>query len=580
MGAPTGAPIDPQRRTALKAGIAGAIGATALTRTEPARAQAVFPASPPTTPWMEAMPVQTPKTGITVSNAAQLNAALTNVGVSPLPGINAVAGEAGRNPHQAWTRFPPRVFYEMRVQQANHQFHPQLPPSSIWGFDGQIPGPLFHARYGQPILVRIRNELPANAAGPGSPEISTHLHNMHTPSESDGFTGDWFSPTQNGPTLTGPGAFKDHHYPMVYAGVDAFGGIGDSREALGTLWYHDHRTDFTAGNVYRGLVGFFLAFDHIDTGNENDPSPQALRLPSGEYDVPMVLADRRFNPDGQLFFDQFNNDGFLGDKYTVNGKIQPFFRVARRKYRFRFLDGGPARIYDLVIKYQGRDQSFYYIGNDGNLLPNPLLRTSVRLGVAERADIVVDFAKFPIGAEVFLVNRAEMTDGRGTTGRLLNPGDQMLKFIVDRNPPTPDTSRVPVSLRPLPPINLAEVTVNRQFVFNRAAQAWTVNDQIFDVAVAAARPQKGTAEIWELVNGGRGWWHPVHIHFEEGRILSRNGAAPAPHEAGRKDVYHLGPGDTVRIFIRFRDFPGKYLMHCHNLIHEDHGMMIRYDIEP
>ena len=133
-------------------------------------------------------------------------------------------------------------------------------------------------------------------------------------------------------------------------------------------------------------------------------------------------------------------------------------------------------------------------------------------------------------------------------------------------------------MRNLPPINLTEVVARRTWEFGRKNGAWTINDQFFNVNIVRANVKKGTAEIWTLINGGGGWSHPIHIHFEEGRILKRNGVAPPAHERGRKDVYVLGPGETVEIFIRFRDFKGKYLMHCHNLPHEDHAMMVRFDI--
>jgi FtsP/CotA-like multicopper oxidase with cupredoxin domain len=427
------------------------------------------------------------------------------------------------------------------------------------------------------MLVRFRNQLPPLAQGYGSPEISVHLHNLHTPSESDGYPVDWFSPAACGSTLANPGYYKDHHYPMVYAGVEQFGGIGDAREALGTLWYHDHRTDFTAPNVYRGMAGFFLAFDELDSGNEQDANPLALRLPSGEYDVPLLLADKRFDSGGYLAFDQFNGDGFIGDKFTVNGKIQPVWRVQRRKYRLRILDGGPSRFYDLQLRLGNAAQSFSYIANDGNLLPAPLSRNSVRLGPAERADIVVDFSRYGVGTELYLVNRLNQLDGRKPEKDFLNPPTQLMKIIVDREPSEPDVSRVPAALRELPPINTSEAVRTRSFEFGRSSGVWTINDRLFNNR-AIASPAKGTAEIWVLRNLSGGWAHPVHIHFEEGRILARNGAAPPAHERGRKDVYVIGPSETVRVFLHFRDYLGKYVMHCHNTVHEDHAMMARWDI--
>jgi FtsP/CotA-like multicopper oxidase with cupredoxin domain len=162
----------------------------------------------------------------------------------------------------------------------------------------------------------------------------------------------------------------------------------------------------------------------------------------------------------------------------------------------------------------------------------------------------------------------------------------VLKILVDRNPSAPDVSRVPSLLRPLRPLDAAEVAAapQRRWVFSRKNGMWAVNDEFFDVFSSRAMPRKGSAEVWELVNPDDGWSHPVHIHFEEGRILSRArqgvDIGVAPHERGRKDVYVLGPGESVKVFLRFRDFMGKYPMHCHNLVHEDHAMMIRWDIVP
>ncbi|MVQ31374.1 multicopper oxidase domain-containing protein [Ramlibacter sp. MAH-25] len=559
---PPPGPGSPSRRRLFQA--AGATAAAAFTpHLANSQVVPVRPPSPPTTPWAQPLPVQQPITPVS--------------GLSPLASLIAGARECGRADHQAFARFPPQELYKVEAKVGSHSFHPELPTQEVWGYDGQVPGPLFHARYGKPILVRFENKLPNALQGFGSPDISVHLHNMHTPSESDGFALDWFSPAACGPTLARPGEYKDHHYPMVYAGLDAYGGIGDPREALGTCWYHDHRVDFTAPNVYRGMAGFFLVFDHIDTGNENDTSPVALRLPSGEFDVPLMIADKHFDSGGYLMFDQFNTDGFVGDKPLVNGKIQPFFHVAPRKYRFRILDAGTSRTIDLQLMYQNRPQGFQHIANDGNLFEAPLSRTNVHLGIAERADLVVDFSKFPVGSELFLVNRVLQLDGTKPEKDFLTTPIQLLKFIVDRPMQGFDPSRVPLKLREQPPINLNEVVATRELSFTRTRGSWAINDKLFD-GKPILSPKKGTAEIWNLRNLSGGWAHPLHIHFEEGRILTRNGAPPPAWEKGRKDVYFIGPNENVSVFLRFRDFTGKYIIHCHNTIHEDHAMMGRYDI--
>jgi FtsP/CotA-like multicopper oxidase with cupredoxin domain len=208
----------------------------------------------------------------------------------------------------------------------------------------------------------------------------------------------------------------------------------------------------------------------------------------------------------------------------------------------------------------------------------------VRLGVAERGEIVVDFSKYPIGTELYLVNRLRQDSTRGPND-VIAPGTRLMKIIVDRTPPEIDMSRVPNVLRPLRPLDPAELAAApvRRFEFARKNGLWTINDELFNGTSARVKINKGAGEIWELVNPSGGWSHPIHIHSEEGRILSRtkdgiNVPVP-PHELGRKDVYVLGPTSSVRLFMRFRDFTGKYVMHCHNLVHEDHAMMLRWDIE-
>ena len=507
--------------------------------------------SPATTPFLEELPIAP---------------VLSTSSLSPAPGEAPVAGEAPRASHQRFGEFPPQKTYELTVRPALHSFHPELPPSTIWGYNGSFPGPTIKARYGEPVVVRFRNELPALAqhSGFGRPEITTHLHNGHTASESDGFAGDFYA----------TGLFKDNHYPNVHAGFSgSFAPNGDPRETLATLWYHDHRFDFTAQNVYRGLVGFYLLYNELDSGDETNPG--GFGLPSGRYDIPLIFADKVFDSAGQVYYDLFNLDGILGDKFTVNGKIQPRFRVARRKYRFRLLDGGPSRFYEFFLS---SGQPFVQISEDGNLLPAPLARKSIRLGVAERVDVVLDFTQAP--STVYLENRLEQKSGRGPTGKILpaGQGDLVLRFDVEGGP-VPDPSRIPARFYELPPADPAEAVTTRSWRFERTNGAWAINGKFFDVNEVRAAPRQGTAEIWVLKASGN-WWHPIHIHFEEFQILSRNGRRPPANEIARKDVVKLSPNEEVRLFIRFRDFHGRHVMHCHNTVHEDHAMMLRWDIVP
>lgn len=469
--------------------------------------------------------------------------------------------------HQRAREFVPRKFYQIVENEFLWQYHPDLPygnGSPSWGFDGMTPGPTYHARYGEPMLVRRYNFLPQIGQGMipwALPSTTTHVHNGHTASESDGIPTDYID----------PGEFWDHHYGNFPAGED-------DREKLSTLWYHDHRFDFTASNVYAGLDGFFLLFDEFDTGDENDPSPQAWRLPSGKYDVPLMFHDVLFDENAVPVFDSFNTDGWLGDRFTVNRIIQPFFQVEARKYRFRMLDGGPSRFYEF---YLSSGQKFTVISNDGNMLPEPLEVESLNMSVAQRHDVIIDFSEYSPGDQIILYNRLEQTNGRGPTGRLLDPGDAIMRFDVI--PATgPDPSRIPTTLRELPPIDMSEVKRERLWVFDYDGGLWTINGKIMDPNRVDAAIEQGSAEIWTFRNAGTTWSHPVHTHFEEFQILEKNGRKIRPGSLlhSRKDVITLGPGDEIKIFGRWRDFLGTHVMHCHNVVHEDHAMMVRWDIVP
>jgi FtsP/CotA-like multicopper oxidase with cupredoxin domain len=562
-------------------------------------------------------------------------------------------------------QFPPQKFYVLRAQQSRHVFHPASPYSDnggsiIWGYDGKFPGPTFESRYGEPILVRIFNDVffdpQANPTQPGQeipggfgdPLISTHLHNGHTGSESDGNPSDIYPPVdpaahlpQYPESIRGI-KFRDHHYAMFRAGLDPQVPAtqpppnrmdGDPAETVSTLWYHDHSMDHTAENVYKGLVGFHLLFDEVDSGNENDPNPKALRLPSGEFDVPLLLQDKRFAEDGQLFLPDLSSPsppmlGILGDRFTVNGQIQPRLKVKRRKYRFRILNAGPSRFYQLFLTTGGMDQAMIQIGNDQSLLDAPYhvpVHDGVLVSVAERADIVIDFKDFATGDKLFLVNRLVMEDeGFGpvrvtnAAGDVVNEvlpegeGDELLCFEVGEAV-AEDPSRLPMELRPnpalpaftnLPSEDLKGLPNHRLFKFELlsgdAGDLWVVNGRPFDPSPAGATilpdntplpagslptPRMRLAgesspdgEVWTIQNFSSNWAHPVHIHLEEFRILRRNNKEPPPYERCKKDVLRLDANEEVQIFIRFRDFLGKYPIHCHNVLHEDHEMMVRFDV--
>jgi FtsP/CotA-like multicopper oxidase with cupredoxin domain len=267
----------------------------------------------------------------------------------------------------------------------------------------------------------------------------------------------------------------------------------------------------------------------------------------------------------------------------------------------RVQNAGPSRWYNIAFWDGTNFLPFWQISTDGNLLPQAIPVTNVRLGVAQRVDIIIDFGKIS-ASRIYMVNRAEQLNGRGPTGVLLKPGTGLVQINIGE--PAPDFSADPgdaahpppqanwMKLRPLPDpdfnalLKLAGQARQRTFTFDRFNGAWTVNNKFFnpDVVTAAitqgslTSPDPKTNEVWTIRNGGGGWLHPVHIHFEEHRVLSRNGKTPPIADIARKDVVDLSPGEEVKIFFRMRDFKGRYVMHCHNVVHEDHAMMIRWDI--
>jgi FtsP/CotA-like multicopper oxidase with cupredoxin domain len=363
---------------------------------------------------------------------------------------------------------------------------------------------------------------------------------------------------------------------------------------------------FCRGTAWSAPTSFFNDFD---TGDEST----GFHLPSfPQFDIPLGLADRLFDPTtGLLAFDTFNTDGLLGNQFLVNGKIQPFFEVQKRRYRFRVLDFGPSRFYQFFLTNPDNlSQSipFWVIANDGNLLPRPIEVTSHRLGVAERVEVIVDFAKiaarFGNPSRIRLENRLEQTDGRGPSDNILpaGQGDQLMEFrLVGGAVADPSFDPEPVSFPHVrasakdavfAPISLPDISnvtprITRTFRFERGNGGWQINGQFMDCTKFRLTPQINTAERWIIgTDGGlstasaQGWSHPIHIHLEEHRILKRNGVAvkPGDVEFSRKDIFKLHSGDTVEILMRFRDFRGGYPMHCHNTVHEDHQMMLLWNV--
>ncbi len=534
------------------------------------------PQSPPTTPFVENMP------------RIMVLAPVATLTPAPTIAPNTAAGEARTVPHQAFAQFPPQRFYEMSEQQGLVSMSPDLPLQSIWGFNGITPGPMIVERYGPlgtpqagSVLLRCRNNLPVDNGGFGLPSCTCHLHNGHTPLESDGFPCFFME----------RGKFYDHHYPNVLAGINStHPGTGDIKEAMSTLWYHDHRLDHTAENTYKGLAGTYILFNEFDTGDENTgfrlPSFGDGQNPLTSFDIYMMFNDKVFDEQtGLLAFDLFNTDGILGDKFLVNGTIQPVLHVSPRRYRFRWLNTGPSRFYQMFVldPTNNSSKSFWQISTDGNLMEKPVQVTSSRFSVAERVDVIVDFTGLA-GKTFYLENRLEQDDGRGPTGNILaaGQGQKILKIVVD-GPVVPDNSINPALITQFYGFpNTAEAPrITRTFRFERGNGQWQVNGQLVgdcadpnDIRFAIKR---NSVEKWIFQNNSGGWQHPIHMHFEEFQTLTINGRAPKNSgiiERGRKDMLRLEHNMEAVVYFRFRDFVGKFPLHCHNVVHEDHAMVV------
>jgi len=537
------------------------------------------------------------------------------------------------------------------------KFHPNMPlqdPKSLWTFDGTFPPKLLNVRYGEPLVMRHYNALPIDVAanrGFGIHTISTHEHNGHSPAESDGYTNAFFF----------PGQFYDYRWPLPLAGHDSIntdatdiragrpdgnGGItkipGDWRETMSTHWFHDHMLDFTAQNVYKGNAAMMNYYSALDRGNESIDDGVNLRLPSGDaldwgnrdYDLNILMAEKAWDSEGQLWFNPFNIKGFIGDVMTVNWLYKPYIDVRARRYRLRLLNGSVSRYFKNVLVDESGDRvPFYMVANDGNIMEHTVYFENGELpthGIAERYDIIIDFSKFKEGDKLYFVNLLQHKNGQGTDVVIpledvlsgdYSPtmsddnGDGTYDRWVDGDPVVgkflefrvqkyigQDKSMSPADFvegkRSMIPIRRPSedelaTALHRSFEFERQPtddKPWVIETDngkgfTMDPRRLSAAPTKnsGGLEVWRLINSGT-WSHPIHIHFEEGIILRRNGVAPPEWEKwARKDVYRLGPqpdsGSIVEVALRFREFAGTYMEHCHNTQHEDHAMLLRWDIE-
>ena len=449
-----------------------------------------------------------------------------------------------------------------------------------FGYNGLVPGPTVRVHHENPIIVNQTNLLQRPPAAPyqnvkmPSPyttdplqrSTSTHLHGSASLPQYDGYASD----------VTMPGQRKRYFYP-------------NCQEAR-TLWYHDHGVHHTSQNAYNGLAGMYILHDEHE---------QKLGIPQGRYDIPLIIRDAMFATDGSLIYDDNSESGVYGDVLLANGVPWPEMVVERRKYRFRFLNASVSRSYNWQLTAGSSTVPMTVIGTDAGLMPKPQVVSSFRHGMAERFEVVIDFAKYKDDTLLVLKNLLPKNNIN------YDGVKQLMRFRVKGDATSTANNSIPANWEQLVPkaecmtftdADLKDQGVKeREFKFIRTNGHWTINGETWENVIDSdykhcmADPGEGDVEIWTLTNTSGGWFHPVHIHLVDFQVLTRNGSASKvfAYEKGPKDVVYVGENETVRVAMRFAGpaagdgWPtphGRYMMHCHNLVHEDHDMMMQFKV--
>jgi spore coat protein A len=485
--------------------------------------------------------------------------------------------------------------YRVRILEFTRQLHSQLPPTRLWGYEGQYPGPTFEASRGKPVQVQWENHLPAqhilqvdpgiHGAMPPAPAVRTvpHLHGSRSQSESDGLPEKWITPGQT----------ARYRYP--------------NNQAAATLWYHDHAVGITRLNVYAGLSGFYLL---------RDDEERSMGLPSGDYEIPLLLQDRTLDDQGQLVYSPTFDDGqkpspglwapeLFGDLPLVNGAIYPYLQVEPCRYRLRVLNGANSRFFNLFFNLAKSPTDipslvpFHQIGTDGGFLPNPVALNKLLLGSAERADLIVDFSGLE-GKTVTLSNNASAPFPGWD---MLTPRHlalyELMQFRVTLPLSGNGKSFSMPNPRPFPRLDESTSVATRDFVLSERMDAQGRSTGVFINGKGYDEPvtevvKLGSLEKWRFINTTEDA-HPMHLHLVQFQILERRGfnpvafrdgalefvgkpRPPAANEAGWKDTAIVNPREVLTIMVRFEGYTGRYVFHCHMLEHEDNDMMRPYEV--
>jgi spore coat protein A len=444
-------------------------------------------------------------------------------------------------------------------------------PTHMWTYGGTFPGPTIRRPAGRRTEVSFHHQLPRTAG-----ELTVHLHGGHNRTQFDGQPGGLtashprsfycdiprgLSARESGNDfLIEPGGRKTYLYDLREDGRS---------ERSAFQWYHDHRLDHTARNVWRGLAGMWIVDDELDA---------SLPLPSGERDIPLMIADRSFDRHNQLT-DPFTGlrppaDGVAGHRVLVNGAYMPYHHVTPRRYRLRLLNVSGFRAYNVHLS---NGAPLVQIATDSGLMPKPVRRNEILLGPAERAEVIVDFAG--AAGESVELRSGPRHDGRDVAGARPYVG-ALMQFRVGSKR-VPDRTRVPRRLRPLPgwtkhvshaPDRTWTISIGGAF-----NPTWLINGRTFNPARAEAFPKLDSTETWQIVNR-TGVAHMIHLHHTDWYLLARNGKAPPPWEDCLKETFFVYPGERLLLAGHFSDYTGKFVIHCHMLDHEDHGLMSQFEV--
>jgi FtsP/CotA-like multicopper oxidase with cupredoxin domain len=445
------------------------------------------------------------------------------------------------------------------------------PKTRMWTYGGSFPGPTVRRPAGHRTSVTFRHQLPAKVG-----ELTVHLHGGHNRTQFDGQPGGLtpshaqsfychiprgLSPRESGnDLLIEPGGQRTYVYDLVEDGRP---------ERAAFQWYHDHRLDHTARNVWHGLAGMWIVDDELDA---------SLPLPRGDRDLALMVGDRSFDRHNQLT-DPFTGqrppaDGISAATILVNGAYMPYHRVSAQRYRLRILNVSQFRSYNLFLS---NGAPLVQIGTDSGLMPRPVRRQEAMIGPGERVELIVDFAA--AAGESVELRSGPRHGGRNPLGARPYAG-ALMQFRVDSRR-LPDRTRVPRKLRPLPAwTRHVSRAPDRKWVLSIGGlfkTTWLINGRTFNPARADAHPRLGTTETWEIFNHTN-VAHMMHMHMTDWYLLSRDGRSPPPWEDCLKETFFVYPGERILVAGHFADYTGKFVIHCHMLDHEDHGLMTQFDV--